>query len=425
MSDTPNNKIQKLQNVHSYTKLSKDFYIGAIRVLTQTYIPKWKGEDEAYDIRLATTKFVNLYSPIIDSIVGMVTKKKPTIKSYDSINLEDIDLKNNSIYAFIKSTIKQSLIQGLVFTAVETDTGKNRSYAKNYKYDQLCSYKIKNNVLTQIVFKETIEVEVGKFGAKEQYRYTVFSVGGGSIWYSDSENEVLTEKGTWENSLKEIPIIATITGKELSEYEVIPKFYDIALMNKVHVNMNSNLANILNVVSNPVAMFFGELKEGILTIGVKDALVFKDKKTEGAEYLEAKGYGIAKIQGDIKETELQIDKLTFNMLVSDDSKTTIDAKQNQSKNTSFLNDVALEVESNFIKILNWMLELENKQIPSDATFEMNKDFDLVLMDIETAYKLRMANEISRETFYYVWKNGKLPKDFTIESENQKIERDTI
>lgn len=426
MSDVPSRKLQKLETIQASTKISRDFYIGSIKVLNNTYLPKWSGETQAgYDTRVASTKFVNMYAPVIESIAGLVTKKNPTVQGYESIDTKNIDLKNNTLEVFIKDTIKQSLIDGVVFTAAETSTKYNRAFLKNYTYENLYSFRYEDNTLTQIVFREKIEVEDGLFGLKAVDRFIVFRVGGGELWYSEAEGEDPVKKDEWTNSLPEIPVTATITGKTLSVYEIIPKFLDIALLNNVHLNLSSNLANVLGVVGNPVPVFYGQTKEGSVTIGVKDALVFNDRQKEGFEYVEIEGAGVDKLQGDISDTEKQIDKLTFNMLVQDDSNTVIDAEQNQSKNSSFLSDVAAETESSFQKLLEWMILLENKTLSSDALFEMQKDFDLTMIDIKIAYDLLLAREMSRETFYHVLRNGKLPKDFNIEEENQNIESNIV
>ena len=42
----------------------------------------------------------------------------------------------------------------------------------------------------------------------------------------------------------------------------------------------------------------------------------------------------------------------------------IDAEEKKAKNTSFLSDIANECDIKFEKLLRWMLELENKQIPN-------------------------------------------------------------
>ena len=426
MSDKPNIKLTKLENITSKIQICNDFYVGAINVLNKTYLPIWNGEnDTAYSERIASTAFANMFAPVVDGLTGLVTKKEPIATGYESLDIVNIDLQHNDLASFIKQTIKKSITNGISFVSAETNKDLNRAFLKRYDYKNLYSYIIKDGVLTQIVFKETVEVEDGAFGLLEQERFVVFKIGCGEVWYADAQStdKTLKKQDEWANTLKEIPILPIVTGKILTPFEVVPKLLDIAILNKVHLNLESNLSNVLSIVGSPAVMFFGTFAEDKVQFGVKDALLFKDKQTEGAEYLEIKGTSIGEIQKKITLTEGQIDKLTYSMLVNEDSKTVIDAQQKQSKSTSFLSDIAFEVEAKFTKLLDFMAQLENKTLPADAKLEMQKDFDATMMDLEIAFKVLQAGDMSRETFYDILKNGTLPKDFKVEDENSKIESD--
>lgn len=422
MSDKPNTKLTKLEKMSNEIKICDDFYIGALKVMVKTYLPIWSGEDDAgYKVRVATTAFANLFAPVVDGIAGMVTKKEPTIIGFD--NIDNIDLKHNSLASFMKTTIKKSITSGVAFVSAETNTVLNRAYLKRYEYKNLYSYVVEDGRLTQIVFKDLIEAKDGEFGLIEQERYIVFKIGGGDVWFANKDTQELVKQDTesWTNSLKEIPLLGIVTGKVLSDFEVVPKLLDIALLNKVHLNLESSHANVLGIVGSPIPVFYGQTEEGKVTIGVKDALVFKDRQTEGFEYVEIKGQSIKELSSKIAGTEAQIDKLTFSILLSEDSKTVIDAQQKQSKNTSFLSDIANEVEEKFTKLLGYMVELENKTVPADAKLEMQKEFDAVLVNLELAHKILLAGDMSRETFYAIMKTGVLPKDFDVADDKEKIE----
>ena len=426
--DLPNVKFTKLDNIISQTKICDDFYIGAVNVLNSTYLPKWAGEKDAgYKTRIASTTFVNMFAPVVDGIAGLVTKQQPTISGFENIDLKNVDLKLNDINGFIKTTIKKSIVSGICFVSAETNKNLNRSFLKRYEYKDLYSYFIEDNILKQIVFKETIETQNGQFGVKTQERFIVFKIGGGEIWFSntDGTDTQLKKQDEWVNSLKEIPIISIITGKVLTPLEIVPKLLDIAIMNRVHLNMQSNLANVMAKVGNPIPMFWGNFDEEKVVFDGNSALLFADKQKDGAEYLEIKGLSVDKLIQTIKDTENQIDKLTFNLLLNDNSQTVIDAEEKKAKNTSFLSDIANECDIKFEKLLKWMLELENKTIPNDAYFEMLKDFNATYVNLDIAFKALSAGQMSRETFYEILKTGKLPKDFDIAQENQKIENDLV
>ena len=232
MADTPNKQIEKLSRMKSYTMLCRDFYTGTIRVMTEKYLPKWSGETEGgYEVRKSSTAFVNMFAPIIDGLAGLITKKEPTPTGYDKIDMNNVDLKHHSIASFSKMIVKKALTDGIVFISAETHELKKRAFLKIYNYEDLMSYTFEDGVLKQIVFKDTLEEKDGKFGIKLLERYVVFKVGGGAVWYKSEGSDTITRQETWENSLKEIPVVWVQTGKELTEFEVIPKLYDIANLN--------------------------------------------------------------------------------------------------------------------------------------------------------------------------------------------------
>lgn len=419
MSNKPNVKLTKLETATANGKICGDFYKGALSVLNETYLPKWTGETPAgYKARLATTAFANMFAPVVDGLAGMVMKKEPTVEGYS--NTDDIDLSKNELSIFIKETIKKSITDGVAFVSAETNKELNRAFLKRYLYENLYSYYVESGILKQIVFKEILEVKSGDFGVEEQERYIVFKIGGGEVWYKGEKDSEISRKEEWVNSLSYIPVLPIATGKEISTYEYVPKLLDIANLNKVLLNLESNLANVLGAVGNPIPVFFGNFEDKV-TLGVKDALLFEDKQKHGFEWVEVKGDGVTALDKQIEKVEGNIDKLTFSMLLNTDSNTIIDAQEKQSKNTSFLSDVANECEGTFKKLLNYMMELENKTVTDQMRFEMHKDFDLFVVDMKIAFDMLQAGDMSRETFYEIMQTGKLPNNFDIEMEKQRIE----
>jgi len=425
MSSTVNNQLEKIQRMKHLGKVCNDFYIGSVRVMNEEYLPVWKGENEqSYLTRLANTSFTNMYAPIVDGLVGLVTAKEPKITGYDEMDMNNVDMKHSSLSMFGKEVIKKSLNEGICFVVAEKNAKANRIYLKTYSYRHLYNYIVKDGVLEQIVFKDTVEVADGEFGLKERERYKVFRVGGGAIYYEADNGGGIKSQVEWKNTLKEVPVVAFKTGKELSQYEIVPKLYDIAKQNQVHLGTSSFIANVLSIAGNPIPVFYGATKEGKVVIGVKDALKFDDKTKEGFEWVEIEGKTIDKLQEKLKRDADDIDKLTFNLLTKQDSKTVIDAENTQRKNSSFLADMATELEVKMNRIMQFVAELENKTLPKDAKIEYKKDFDATIVDLEIAQKLLLAGEMSRETYYTILKTGSLPKEFTIEEENDRIESQT-
>lgn len=428
MSVTPETRMGKIESAMGAVSLCRDMYIGATRILTEKYLPKWDGEGEdQYKVRLACTAFQNLYEPIVSGVAGMATKKEPSLAEYESFNLLDVDLKGSGLWQFVKDVAISSMVAGIEFVAVETSEVLKRSFFKRYAYEQLWAYRIDGDEVTQLVFRETIEIPSEEaFGMELRERYVVFAKGGGEVWYDSGDG--VAKQSEWFNSLDEVPVYWVATGKEISRFEYVPKFYDIAKLNVVSTNFESQLGNVLSIVGNPVPVFYGEVDEGEdggVKIGVRDALVFTDRSTEGFEYVEITGAGVDKIESKIKGVNDSIDKLAFSLLQRSDSATVIDAQSNQSKNTSFLTDVAVELESCFNKLFRWADVLDGSvAIQQDARIEFKKDFDDVLFsDSQLTLMKSMVDsgDLSRETLWEkMIKGAVLPADFDVEMEKQRI-----
>lgn len=428
MSVTPDKRVAKLTNMMRHVKTCRDFYDGIIKVLNEEYLPKWEREsEEAYKVRIASTAFPNFYSPVVIGLAGLITKKEPVTEGFETFPLEDIDLKNNSLAKFIKQVCVSSIVAGVEFVSVESNKANNRVFFKQYKYEQLVSYQMEHGELTQMVFKETFEEAEGRFGIKEVERYIVFKLGGGEVWYNSGDGLKIQDE--WVNTLLEIPVVAVVTGKELSRFEYVPRLYDVAMLNKVMLSLESQSANVLGVVGNPVPVFYGKVTEGTVTVGVKDALVFDNKQTQGFEYVEIEGGGVSKLQDKIKKVGEDIDKTSFGLLHKEGSKTVIDAQENQSKSTSFLSDVAEELEVKFNKLFQIMAILDNKTIAQGSAVEFKKDFDDVLFSdqqLKMLYQMLESGHLSRDTFWNKLKLANiLPKTFDAAIEKEKIESDPV
>lgn len=428
MSKTPDKKVDKLAKLMVNVKTCRDFYEGAIKVLVDEYMPKLTGEtDTSYKVRKASTTFPNLYSPIVTGLSGLITKKEPVATELDTFPLDDIDMQGNSLANFVKQVCDSSIVGGVEFVSVESHTAGNRVFFKRYKYEQLTSYSVEDGKVTQMVFKETFEKTDGRFGLKEVERFVVFTIGGGEVWYDDGKG--LAKQNNWDNSLDEIPVVAIVTGKELSRFEYVPRLYDVVMLNKALLNLESQLANVLGVVGNPIPVFYGEVADDYFRIGVKDALVFDDKQTQGFEYVEIEGGGVSKLQDKIKKVGEDIDKTSFSLLHKDGSKTVIDAQENQNKSSSFLTNVAEELEVKFNKLFQLMAKLDNKTLSDDAKVEFKKDFDDVLFSdqqLKMLYNMLEGGHLSRETFWNKLKVANiLPKDFDSGVEKDQIESDPV
>ena len=426
MADSPDKKLLKLKNIEAPGKICEDFYIGEYKVRNEKYLPKYHGETtEDYNLRSTSTEFMNMYAPILEGIVGLVTKKDPELEGLDIDDFKNLDLQHNGLAKVIQNAATASLNKGISFVVAMTHTDNKTIFTKQFDYHDLYSYEIVDRELVQIVFKETTEKKKGKFGLEVQERFLVFEIGKGSVWFKDSPDGDIKEKPemAWTNTLDKIPVISIITGKVLSDFEIIPKLYDIARMNMVHFNREGNIANLINVCSNPIPVIYGDIGSDGLNVGPSRALKFTNKIEEGFEYVEVTGESMSIIQKKAEKSEQNIDKLTFDLLNKNESKTVIDAEETRSKNTSFVKNFSDELETKFNILLGFILELSPNMNSSKFKLTMKKDFDKEIINIELAKSAMDSGDMSRETFYVVLRTGQLPKDFKIEEENDRINKE--
>lgn len=426
MSSRPNIVCPKLAELRKYIDNCRDFYDGAVKVLNEKYLPKMDRETiPGYNIRIKSTAFTNLYSPVVTGLTGLITKKEPVIDGYEAFPLDDVDGKGTNLPTFIKNIVTSSIVAGVEFVSVETSTTDNKTFFKRYTYEQLVSYQIDElQRPTQLVFEEKLEENDGAFGIKNIVRYVVFHIGGGEVWYDSGNGQGIAKQDEWKNKLTTIPVVALVTGKVISPYEIIPRFYDIAQLNQVMLNVETQLANVLTVVGNPIPVFYGDADEGTITIGVKDAMMFEDRQKEGLEYVEVTGNGITKLQEKIKEIELAIDKTSFSVLNREDNNTIIDAQDNQNKSGSFLSDTSEELECKINRLFGFYSELSGVALPPEIIV-FKKDFDTAMItdkQLEMLLKMLEGGNISRETLWQKLKvAGVLPKDFDAEIEMGQLD----
>jgi len=426
MANTPDIKLQEIEDLQATAKVCQDFYMGYDSVAKETYLPKLANESNtSYTARLATTPFTNFVAPVVDGIAGIVTKRPPTITDIDrdTYFLNNIDMQGNNLESFAKECLTSSLLNGVSFIVALSTESKDRIYLKHMQFKNLISYKIKENKLIQVVFKDEVYVEKGEFGSELQVRYLVFKAGeGGSVWYANKNGGELVKQSDWTNTLKDIPIVIISTGKGNNRLFQTPKFYDIARLNQVHLGIKSLISNMMDIVGNPIISLFGYSKEGDegVTISYTDALLFDDKSTQGVTITEANGNGINLLKTQADDIAKDISELTFTLL-SNSANTRIEAEANTNRNSSYVSDIANEIEQAINTIIGFAGELSNKPLPKKAYISYQKDFTSYIIDLKIAKDLLNADKMSLETFYSILKTGELPSNFNAKDEADRLQ----
>ena len=402
----------------------KDFYAGDPFVRNVKYLPKYRSESQrVYDMRSKSTTFVNYYAPVVDALTALITSAPPVIEGFSNEGWDKVSDKDEDLNSFIAETTRQSLIQGVTLVALLSDEDSVKM--KRFDYEDLMSYQVdENNEIVQIVIRENVTLNKGAFGSEIGYRYLVFRIGGGEVWIGNDKTKALEKVEEWSNALSYIPVFPLILGKIEGTLQAVPPLYDIMSMNMVNFNREGNIANLINIASNPIPVIYGEVGEDTVSVGVDDALYFTDKSTQGFEYVEVTGTSISLISEKADNDLKLLDKVTFDILIGNTSNRTVaDATHNAHRSSAMIKLVSSKVGSAFSDIIFAYAEMRSIAVKADATVTFKLDFEKEIVEINVAKELYMAGKMSRKTFYSVLSKGELPKDFNVDLEGELIEKE--
>lgn len=420
-----------------------DIYAGNknIKRKGETYLSKFTNEsEEKYSDRLKYATFFPHFRQSLSKLENMIFRKGITIKNKDNKKYENLlknfDGEGSSLETVMKLVAKNSLLDGICYLWVDAPFFEEKiTYKDKENIEYLPFVKIikridvinkrttvekGKTILTKIVIEQLLETEGDGFQPETIKTVIVLEIGGGKV-YSES-GEVLQE---WTNSLNYIPFFPVYSSKTGYLQADIP-FLDLADMNIKHYNAESNLDHINKMVSSPTPLIFEQSEiEGTLTIGVNNAMIFNDKNTGGAEYLEVQGKGITHLENAVKEIEIKMDKMSLNAIYTNTFRTATEARFNEEKNNLFLVEIATSLEYGVnlaFEIMNDFLG-ENKDI--DYEVELSKDF--VDLSIEPAMvdeliKLCEKGFISRETMWKKLIDSEIFEPFDFEEEINKIKK---
>lgn len=424
----------------------RDCYEGnkAIKQKGKNYLKKYIRENEKkYNDRLDNSVFYNHFKRCINNLGNMLFRKGIITEGEDYPFLKNFDGKGSALQTTMKLAAKNALLDGITYlwvdaskvdgvvTLADLNNGKYSAYVKNIERLNVINWRYKNvngqNKLSLFVIKQEVELEGDGFEPEIEEQYIVLEVGKGTV-YRKSKSGAYDVVSSWVNDLDYIPIIPIYSEKTGYFSSDVP-FLDLADMNLKHYNECSSLDSILSIVGNPQPIFYtggssatDDMKnQDEIVIGVNNALVFDDKSTGGAEYLEVEGKSIDKLENQIKETEVKMDKMSLSIIYTDTFKTATEATYHEEKNNLFLVELAYSIEEGFNTALKYIGDFLGLKI--EYKLWVYKDFISKRMDpvmVDNLIKLRMGNLLSSETLWDNLIEGEILKDFDFDLEKEKI-----
>lgn len=278
----------------------------AMRAAGKALLPQFPAEeDDAYRARLKLSTLFPAYQETVGNMVSRVFAEPlqlgddvpQSVKDY----CEDIDRSGRDLNSWSVDFFLIGLSQGLCHAFVESPPSKGvktkaeeqaagiRPYAVLVRPDQVLGWRIRDNRLVQVRFKETVEEDEGEFGISCIEQIRVLEPGRWRIYREskDGKGWLLHDEG--DSNLSEIPWVTFYTGRT-GVMRARPPLIELAYLNVKHWQSQSDQDNLLHVARVPLLFAFTDSEDFQPVVGTGSAT--RMRQADRAEYVEHSGAAI-------------------------------------------------------------------------------------------------------------------------------------
>jgi uncharacterized protein DUF4055 len=371
----------------------------AVQAERQTLLPQHPAEDAAdYLIRVSRPTFYNAFGRTVRALAGTVFKEPPQpvgvpVEIQDLYD-DDIDLEGTEGNAFLLHTFTDSLITGLagIFVDMPQNTGgitlleaqqlDIRPFWQLVRKDDIVSFRIDivngKRVLGQLVFKQRVEDKVGDFGVTLYYRYRVLRRTADAVTFEAWEEEsgklrpVPDSFGIFRG-ITEIPFAPIYTARE----DVMcspPPLVDLANLNLLHYQTNSDMHHAVHLANVPVGVTHGF--EGEVQLGPNRWINFPADSQGKAYWMETTGASIGSTRAVLGDIEEQMSNLGLGMLQrkSRAAETAQKAQLDRSEQDSTLGAMVSDLENGIELALYFTAQFLGDPDGAGGRFEFSRAF---------------------------------------------------
>lgn len=396
--NSPSTQSPTVQSWQRELYLCRTLYGGweCVRRERDNLLPMHPAEDPGdYAIRVGRPTFYNAFGRTVRALAGTVFRVPPTPVGIpqDILTLyeDDIDLQGTDGPSFLLHAFNDSLITGLagIFVDMPANTGGQtlleaqqldlRPFWTMVRKDDIVSFRVDvvngKSVLGQLVLKNCVEYQTGKFGVKVEEQFKVYRRTPDAVtfetWEQVKGKWTATEPGTFRG-VTEIPFAPLYTAR-VDYMDATPPLIDLANLNLLHYQTNSDMHHAAHIANVPVGVTIGAGDDEI-QVGPNRWL----RLPEGAQahWMETTGASIGQTRNILADIEEQMSNLGLGMLqrksraAETAQKASLDRQEQDSTLAAIVSDLengielALYYTSQFLGLDTW------------GRLEFSRDFQL-------------------------------------------------
>ena len=449
MSNDPSITLDAVDQMSAYWDVITPLMGGTLAMrAAQALLPKYPAEDdEVYKERLRLSTLLPAYSETVGNMTSRVFAEP--LQLGDDVPEQvvelasNIDNANNDINAWSVDFFREGLSHGLCHAFVDHQKAEGvrtqadekaagvRPYVVMVKPEQVCGWRVRDGVLSQVRYREMIEESDGDFGTKRVAQIRVLEPGKWTTYRKPKEGGVWAIHDQGTTNLSVIPWVTFYTGRT-GFMTAKPPLLELAHLNIKHWQSQSDQDNILHVIRVPILVRIGvqaqydnqgkvippEFKVG--TGALTDLPINGDMK-----YVEHTGKAADAGRQALLDLIAEMRMAGAKLLTPDKSatKTATQAEEEAAQDLSPLSRMANHFADCLAQLLQFMADY--RSLGEGGTVEMRGSFDVDYMpevSLPTLVAMANAGMISKETlFTEMQRRGVISDEYDWADELEKID----
>lgn len=425
----------------------RDFMDGtdAVHLKTETYLPRLPREMPAsYAVRLPLAEVLGLLSSAVRSAEGLMIAEPPALEDGTSPRLaavwQDIDGRQTGGSVWARGVLRSMLLDGWTVAvasspvAVGTDLNRAqeqalelRPYVTLYRADSVRSVRVERvgarEILTQIVFEETVTEADGAFGIASVQQFRVLrrlarGAHESQVYRLNDRGEPVAFGPVEAITTDELPVVEFAANPDAPFGESAPPLSELAHLNRAHYNVLSDRRWSMKQACFPWLVRVGyQDTEQSTTMGPTEAL---DLPIGGsAQWIAPPADAFAPTESELDEIERRAASVSLSFVSGEASSATATAARiDQKGQDASLAAIAVSFRDSLNRLGALLSEMLGGEVVRDTYFTVATSFRADSRDpafLRLMLDAWKEGGLPLEAMLYALKSGALPDDFDVET----------